>query len=90
MVAFARVHRGAAVVVVVPRLPGALYGTSRPFAGPARWRDTAVNAGAITRARRWRHVLTGAAVPATRRGEIRLAAALRHVPVAVLVPAGRS
>jgi (1->4)-alpha-D-glucan 1-alpha-D-glucosylmutase len=89
VIAFARVHRGTTVVVLVPRLPGALYGVSRPFAGPAPWHDTAVRTGAIARARRWQHVLTGATVSTRRHGRIRLAEALHHVPVAVLVPAGR-
>jgi (1->4)-alpha-D-glucan 1-alpha-D-glucosylmutase len=89
-IAFARVHRGAAVVVLVPRLPAGLYGTSRPFAGPAPWGDTAVDAGALARDGRWLDVLTGASVLATKRRWIRLDGALRHAPVAVLVPSDRS
>jgi hypothetical protein len=74
--------------VIVPRLPGRLYGAASPFAGPAHWHDTAVGLDAIPSNRQWRDALTGAAVRATRRNDVRLDTVLRLFPLAVLVPEG--
>ncbi len=87
VIAFARIHGGRPLVVVVPRFPARLYGTTNPLAGAARWHDTAVDLGVLQDRHRWRDVLTGAEVGMTRRDELRLATALVRFPVAVLVPA---
>jgi (1->4)-alpha-D-glucan 1-alpha-D-glucosylmutase len=87
VVAFARLHRGHALIVIVPRLPARLYGAASPLAGPARWHDTAIDLGAMQGQRRWRDVLTGAEMGETRRHALRLATALGRFPVAVLEPA---
>jgi (1->4)-alpha-D-glucan 1-alpha-D-glucosylmutase len=88
VIAFARVHGGTPLVVIVPRLPARLYGGASPFAGPARWHDTAVGLGAVRSGGQWHDALTGVATCTSRRHALRLDTALRLFPVAVLVPEG--
>jgi (1->4)-alpha-D-glucan 1-alpha-D-glucosylmutase len=89
VIAFARVRRDSALVVIVPRWPARLYGSANPFAGAASWRDTAVDLHALETGRRWRDAITGAGVCASHRHALPLATALARFPVAVLTPATR-
>ncbi len=86
VIAFARVHGGTPLLVIVPRLPARLYGAADPFAGPAPWRDTTVYLGALRGRGSWRDAITGAPARGARGNALRLAAALRAFPLAVLVP----
>jgi len=90
VIAFARVRRDGALVVIVPRWPARLYGSANPLAAAAPWRDTAVDLHALDTGRRWQDAITGAEVSAGRGQSLPLATTLARFPVAVLVPDTRA
>jgi (1->4)-alpha-D-glucan 1-alpha-D-glucosylmutase len=83
VIAFARRHEDAWVIVVVPRLPVGLAPVGSPPLGQAVWGETAIGVpdGAPTQLA---NALTGELVPA-RAGTLALADALATLPVALLV-----
>ncbi len=83
--AFARVHRDAAAVVVVSRLAARLPGVARaPLVDEAAWDDTAAVLPARLAGREMADGLGGAAVATVGR-RLPLATVLRALPVGVLV-----
>ena len=88
--AFARRHGDAAAVTIVPRLPLTLMrGSTDAPVGAAPWGDTVVvRLPTELVSARWRDALTGAEVPSgtlDATPSIRVADALKTLPVAVLV-----
>ncbi len=87
VVAFARLLDDAFVVVIAPRFVLALTeGADRPLVPPDRWGDTAVALPESLRSRQMRDALTSAVHEAG--SSLRLAEALRHMPVALLADRG--
>jgi (1->4)-alpha-D-glucan 1-alpha-D-glucosylmutase len=92
VVAFARHDDSGTLLVVAPRLVVSLVTEERPLPiGPEVWAATRVVLPAVTRAARYRHVITGEwCQTASNHSSLPIASALRTCPVALLwAPARR-
>jgi (1->4)-alpha-D-glucan 1-alpha-D-glucosylmutase len=79
--AFARIHEGAMVVVVAPRLVLPLQSADRPIWHADAWKDTVLALPAS--AGEWQDLFTGARLP-TSQTAVPLGSLLGDFPVAVL------
>jgi (1->4)-alpha-D-glucan 1-alpha-D-glucosylmutase len=84
VLAFARIHRGEAVLAVVTRLSAGILGDSGvPRVAPDVWRGTELVLPRVDTARDWREALTGAVLAGTS-GRLPLEEVLACLPVALL------
>ena len=84
VLAFARVHRGEAVLAVVTRLSAGILGESGvPRVPPEVWRGTELVLPRVDTVRDWREALTGA-VLAGPAGRLPVGEVLAGLPVALL------
>jgi (1->4)-alpha-D-glucan 1-alpha-D-glucosylmutase len=86
VVAFARHDDSGTLLVVAPRLVVPLVSEERPLPiGPDVWATTRIVLPPVTRAARYRHVMTGECCETTSdRSSLAMASALRTCPVALL------
>jgi (1->4)-alpha-D-glucan 1-alpha-D-glucosylmutase len=84
VLAFARVHRGEAVIAVVTRLSAGILGDSGvPRVPPDAWRGTELVLPRVDTARDWREAFTGAGLAGSG-GRLPLEEVLAGLPVALL------
>ena len=89
VLAYARDGDGGPAIVIAPRLVYTLTGDAAPPLGAEVWSDTTIPVG-VASARGWTCVLSGHTIELDERdggGHLRVADALRILPVAVLRPA---